>query len=635
MKYGRRKEKRQRRQRTSGPSTASTPSTGPTGTAATAQGPPGGTAVEPWWEREPERLQYELKELDDAGIAYRVDEAAKAKGILIINLEITLADEGKVCLQARFPDFYPYFRFEIRAPELDLPYHQHPFCKQLCVLGRATENWKTTDTLAAFVKERVPQVLATARMESGEEARDVEEHQGEPFSDYYPYLDDSLILIDGTWNVATTIGGSLIVGLPESRTRGLALRGAVLEIRDEGGKVIAKAQAEIRSLFPRALSCRWIRTEIPIQAGKPELFFDGLYQRSAQLEKPEWRTLDGFRYDIIGVVFPEEHQWRSAKTDGWLFAVRAVPVGGTGTGERYTYLIRAGRTGRHDLIERTPELNKLQDKTVVVVGTGALGAPSSIEFARCGIGELRTLDYDYVDPATISRWPLGISAAGLLKVNAIDKFIASNYPYTKVISCRHRVGVCRESEDTESDVAVLRRLIDGADLIYDASAEIGLNHLLSDMAAESQIPYICVSTTYGAWGGRLIRVRSGGKTSGCWMCHFWATERGLIPLPSSDRNGEVQPAGCADPTFTGAGFDVAEIVLGGIRLAVSTLLGDGYPDVAWDVAILTLRDELGSVTVPRWEVFPLERHPECQNFRAHTRNCLDTSQSVAATSHGG
>jgi molybdopterin/thiamine biosynthesis adenylyltransferase len=631
MKHGRRKQERQRRKGTSSSSTASATSNASawtTQSAEAAEGPAGGTRIEPWWKREPERLRFELEELDAAGIEYQVNEAAKARGSLIIDLEIILADGEKVQLQARFPDLYPYFRFEILAPELDLLYHQHPFGKQLCVLGRATRTWNTTNTLAEFIKTQVPRVLATARMVSLEEASGLEEHQGEPFSDYYSYLDNSLILIDSSWNLDTTNRGSLTIGFPERRQRDLELRGAVLEIRDEGNQVIAKAETEIIALFPRAISCRWIKTVVPIRVGNPELFWSKLYEQAKQLETPSWQTLDGFRYDLVGVVFPEEHHWRSGKTDGWVFAVRATPIGGTGTGDRYHYMVRAGRTGRNDLIERMPELNGVQHLKVAVVGSGALGAPSCIEMARCGIGQLRILDYDFVDPATVARWPLGISAAGKSKVSAIEKFIASNYPFTKVISYQHRIGMCREVEDQRSDVTLLRKLFDGADLIYDASAEIGINHLLSDMAAESQIPYICVSTTYGAWGGRLIRVRPNGKTMGCWMCHQWAIEKGLIPSPPSDPKGEVQPAGCADPTFTGTGFDVMDVALAGVRLAIGTLqmsIPNGYPDVDWDVAVLSLRDDMGRVTVPRWEVFPLERHPSCENHKAHFRHSMASS----------
>ncbi len=87
----------------------------------------------------------------------------------------------------------------------------------------------------------------------------------------------------------------------------------------------------------------------------------------------------------------------------------------------------------------------------------------------------------------------------------------------------------------------------------------------------------------------------------------------------------MQPRGCADPTFTGAGFDVAEVALNGVRLAVSTLaggLGDAYPDAEWDVAIISFRDEHGRRIAPRWQTFKLRRHPRCLNEAAHGQSLV-------------
>ena len=59
--------------------------------------------------------------LQAAGITYSVDEAQKSRGLLVIDLELTTEDGEKLALKARFPDLYPYFRFEILAPDLTLP----------------------------------------------------------------------------------------------------------------------------------------------------------------------------------------------------------------------------------------------------------------------------------------------------------------------------------------------------------------------------------------------------------------------------------------------------------------------------------------------------------------------------------
>ena len=59
------------------------------------------------------------------------------------------------------------------------------------------------------------------------------------------------------------------------------------------------------------------------------------------------------------------------------------------------------------------------------------------------------------------------------------------------------------------DLRALKDLLTGVDLLYDATAETGLQYLLSDLAGEQGIPYICVSTNEGAWGGLVARILPG------------------------------------------------------------------------------------------------------------------------------
>lgn len=88
-------------------------------------------------------------------------------------------------------------------------------------------------------------------------------------------------------------------------------------------------------------------------------------------------------------------------------------------------------------------------------------------------------------------------------------------------------------------------------------------------------------------------------------------------MPVKGPENWVQPVGCSNPTFTGAGFDLEQIALTGVRLAVGTLAGatpDGYPDADWDVAIADFRDEDGRAIPPQWRTFPLPPRsgcPEC------------------------
>lgn len=557
-----------------------------------------------WWDLWPGRLEHEIEALGAAGIPHEQDETEFKHGRVVIRLRPTL-DGEQLNLVALYPDLYPYFRFEVQAPNLDLPRHQQPFGKNLCLIGRATANWRTTDILADFISQRLPQMLKVARSPGSVEASQLEEHQGEPFSDYYAYYPGAVVTVDSNWRIPETVRrGKCVIGLQAE----MPLRGAILSIANNGTQ-FAQAPPQIVQLFARTIQARWIRLDHPIRENDPRRFEAAVSRDWGELARPQWNNVREERLDVVAVGFPEELRWRQFGM-GWVFLVRHQKRGERKTGR--VYLARAGRAGEGDLAERVPELRPLRSKVVAAFGAGALGAPSVVEMSRAGVGEIRVLDHDFVDAATVARWPLGLEVAGLPKTEALQRFIRTNYPYTRIVPYTHRLGA---SGPGSSDLEVLGQMLNGADLIYDATSEVGIQHFLSDLALRYGIPYVAVSATYGAWGGSILRLRQ-GKTEGCWSCFQHRLVDDSIDSPPADPRGEIQPAGCADPTFTGAGYDLVHVALGGVRLAVGTLCGDsqnGYPDVDWDVAVISLRDEQGRAVAPRWETYPLTRHPQCQS----------------------
>jgi molybdopterin/thiamine biosynthesis adenylyltransferase len=564
--------------------------------------------LKPWWERFPGRLEHELEALKAADIPFRFDEHARAAGI--IKLEVHPTVEGQqLNLMATFPALYPYFRFEVQAPDLQLDHHQNPLAKNLCLIGRNTSNWSTEDTLAKSIQNQLPLVLEAARTDDHAAAAMLEEHQGEPVSNYYPYVNDAIVLVDSSWDLPTNITrGELEIGIQDSSVP--VIRGVVLKIRDSRGTVLASADPVLRRLYPKLIRGRWFRVQALAHESDPRTFLESYAREQSTITQLMACPVKDWRMDVTGLVFPEELRYQQ-KGDGWIFVVRAEENKSRRRSKRAAYFARAGRAGRTDLSSRVPELATLSTRRVVIIGLGGIGGPSAIELARSGVGELRILDRDIIEPGTVVRWPLGISMAGLSKVKAIERFISLHYPYTTVLAHHHWIGNALGND--LSDLKVLDELLDGVDLIYDATAEIGFQYLLSDLAAERKVPYIAVSTTFGAWGGLIYRIRP-GQTKGCWSClqgHLDVS----IPSPPADPDGKVQPQGCADPTFTGAGCDVAQIALAGVRVAIATLshgLEGAYPDFTWDVARVAFRETDGRLIAPRWDTFSLPRHPECK-----------------------
>lgn len=277
-------------------------------------------------------------------------------------------------------------------------------------------------------------------------------------------------------------------------------------------------------------------------------------------------------------------------------------------------LFEAQRIGRGDMEERIPELRTLRDKKVGVLGLGNLGAPSAIEFAKAGLGELRIMDHDTVGGGTIVRWPFGLNAIGSSKAFYLKDFITNNYPYTNVIPEIHRIGSTEVRDDRRSELDIFKSFFNELDLVYDATAEYGVQHFLSDFCREKGVPYVCISTTFGIWGGRIYRIVP-GKTEGCWVCMQIFREENEDWVPRENPNGKVHPKGCAAPTFAGANFDSLQISSAGVRLAVATLcdgVTGGYPNFDWDVAVVDFRDSDGRAIAPNWRTYQLKKHESCQ-----------------------
>lgn len=282
--------------------------------------------------------------------------------------------------------------------------------------------------------------------------------------------------------------------------------------------------------------------------------------------------------------------------------------------ERKVSLIRATRLNTQD---RIPELRSLSGKCVCLFGVGAIGAPICLELARAGVAEIRIMDHDFLDPGTIARWPLGLSQAGAPKVRALEEFVHANYPMTTIKPYEHQLGV--NPRDGTNEYEYVEKFVSGASLVIDATAETGVQTFTSELCREFSIPYISAEATNGAWGGVICRVRP-GATSGCWHCYRAAlyTEEASIKIdaPPFNDSGDVQPVGCADPTFTGSGFDLNFVSMMTVRLAVSTMLdgeAGGYPKTDDDVFTIKLREDDGGFCVPEFKGHPLRRQEDCKS----------------------
>lgn len=159
---------------------------------------------------------------------------------------------------------------------------------------------------------------------------------------------------------------------------------------------------------------------------------------------------------------------------------------------------------------------KLLAGTVVVVGCGGLGNFSSNSLVRSGVGRVRIIDRDIVELNNLQRQILfeeEDAARGAPKAEAAaEKLRRANS------SIQVEAFVCDVNHRN------VERLIDGADVVIDATDNLEARTLLNDACVKMSIPWI-----YGAaLGSTGMTMNIIPKTGPCFRCVF-----PILPPPGS------------------------------------------------------------------------------------------------------
>jgi molybdopterin-synthase adenylyltransferase len=180
-----------------------------------------------------------------------------------------------------------------------------------------------------------------------------------------------------------------------------------------------------------------------------------------------------------------------------------------GPDERYSRQILFGGIGRTGQ-------ERLAAARVAVVGCGATGSAIAALLARSGVGTLRIVDRDYVEPSNLQRQTL---------FNESDA--AESLP--KAIAAARRIAEFNSQIVVEPRVADLtpenvEELLDGIGLILDGTDNFETRYLLNDYAVSKKLPWIYAAAV-GSYAVTLNVLP--GKTA-CLACVFPESPRGTV-----------------------------------------------------------------------------------------------------------
>lgn len=611
-----------------------------------------------WWDDFTARYDDEMASLARRGITVASEERdhgiMRLRGVVVPGVDV---DGGNFVVDINLPASFPYFRPDVVAPrDPRLTHHQSPG-GNLCLLEVDTGAWRSDQHLADYLVQQLPKVLASGRADSSDKASLPEVRQAESAGFYLPSRPNAAFLIDSGWDLraASEVGnGRLKMAIrvsplsseasPDLTGRYDHLLGQVLSLEGTAGSSLVDWTAFVPPTD--LLEGRWTWQGDPPDMDPVAAWRIAERGDSARTSDTSLRltTRDALSVQVRMVLFPEESGWRETNRSapGVAFILRipsqTLPPMKADRKSRNpakaaprkvperTYFIRALRAGETDLRDRAPAVGPLASKSVVLFGHGAIGSVVVDHLARAGLHEMTVVDDDWLEPGNLTRHAGSMPQVGMLKAIAAGQAFRGVNPYGKAKGIVGRVGSASwPVENGDNEVDVLLREARACDLLIDATAENGTAHFLADIARRAGKPYLRLWGTEGAWGGAVLLLDSGPE-SPCWYCYRLhlldhandePKERRKWLPPRAPANGQIQPRGCISPTFTGTGFDLAEVSLQAARMIVGLLCrgtDDSYRETGHNFAVLSMRHD-DNPTLPTWTGHHLKPHPDCRNHR--------------------
>jgi adenylyltransferase/sulfurtransferase len=159
---------------------------------------------------------------------------------------------------------------------------------------------------------------------------------------------------------------------------------------------------------------------------------------------------------------------------------------------------------------------RLADARAVIVGCGATGSALTSLLARAGVGYLRIIDRDYVEPSNLQRQGLFDEADA---AEALPKAIAAA---RKIASFNSEIVVEPHVADLTPDNA--DDLLSNVQLILDGTDNFETRYLINDYAVMHRIPWIYTAAV-GSYGVAMNIIP--GETA-CLACIFPDSPAGVV-----------------------------------------------------------------------------------------------------------
>jgi molybdopterin/thiamine biosynthesis adenylyltransferase len=530
-----------------------------------------------WFEREPERRDWELAEFARRGLAA---ELIERDGELRVKTSLPFRG-GEVEVFVGFPFDYPDSPPVVYGPPI-LERHQtsSPAGGNFCLLEDPASDWWPAMSAAELVDEDLRWLLEDSA-QGPEAVAAGEADMPEPVSGYIVYDSGKAMLVpDPFWALdAPSHGGELqfVDAWPGF---------SWIVTRVDG---FAAPDPEVVKQFKAHKASRQVATWTPLTSGIPrwpghEALLNAalasdvhILRRIVKVLKRERKrdAADGW----VAVTFAEEGPFLGEQRRMWAFLrVRVFRKGAV----RVVGVVRAQALTPGERARRTPELVGLADACVLVVGAGSLGSPVVLELAKAGVGHVDVVDYDFYDLNNSVRHVVSTQYAGMKKQDVVVFEAEWLNPFVEIRA--HDINVGEGAQAS----ARLDEVLGPVDVVVDTTGSPVVSRILQRRCREQGKTLVVAALTAGSFGGEVAVFEPGGP---CFLCFVLAQDSGEIPPPTVGPRSNMTPIGCSHPAFSGAGFDATSLAALAARMTVCATHKCSYPQPDHNYVIVNFRGE--------------------------------------------
>lgn len=245
-------------------------------------------------------------------------------------------------------------------------------------------------------------------------------------------------------------------------------------------------------------------------------------------------------------------------------------------------VFRVHRLSRKILTQRNTNVvgECAQNKTVALIGLGALGSKVAELLAQAGVGHFRLCDHDSLRTGNAARHIGGVNDFGAPKIDAVVTRLLSINPYLAFGAPDLLRGSAVES------LGRLSAFIQESDLVVCTTADESIESVVNEVALIRRKPVIYGRSLRKGSMGRVFLVRPGADACKACLAHYAAEGRRGEATPTDwidipEEPDEILYHECARPVIASSAIDLSFTATLIARVALSFLEGRVLDDNHW------------------------------------------------------